>query len=114
MENNELRRIDLMDIIVSGMKDWDGSAESAMDILNVNQPYFEELQSMENASKKADQENERKTWQSLIDQHVQMREAIQMEHKKLVNQMQQLNKKDKVVEHYMTDKRPSIFVDKDM
>lgn len=110
MEQSEIKqRESLIQDILEHMQGWDGTAFHATDILEANQSLFDQVKEIQ----AFDVEEEKQQWMSLLPIHRKMQQAIEEEREKLMSQLAQLSKSEKVMNHYVQDKRPSIFVDKD-
>ena len=110
MEQSEInQREALIQDILEQMEEWDGTAVHATDILNANQSLFDQVKEIQ----VVDVEEEKQQWMSLIPIQRKMQRAIEEEREKLMSQLAQLSKSEKVMNHYIQDKQPSIFVDKD-
>ena len=110
MEQSEIEQREiLIQDILEQMQEWDGTAVHATEILDANQSLFDQVKEIQVFNIK----EEKKQWMSLLPIHRKMQQAIEEEREKLMSQLAQLSKSEKVMNHYIQDKQPSIFVDKD-
>lgn len=108
MENVQAeKRKSLIAELKNQMLSWDGTAGDAVEIFRLNQETFSMLKEFVPSS------NEEEEWSTLIELGHSMQSVIQEEQQRVLFQLEQLNKKDKVAESYLKESRPSIFVDKD-
>ncbi|MCC5895762.1 MAG: hypothetical protein JJU16_09900 [Alkalibacterium sp.] len=104
---------DMLDRLIN----WDQSADTAQYIIDQNQESIEEILGLDKclSSEQLADFTEKNRW--LIEQVIAVQERVITEIKKesavLADQMKQVNRKDKVVSHYM-DKEKSLFVDRDV
>lgn len=104
---------DMLDRLVN----WDQSADSAQLIIDQNQKTIEEIIGLdENLSSEdlaAFTEQQRWLIEQVISNQERLIAAIKKESAVLADQMNQMNRRDKVVSHYM-EKEKSLFVDRDV
>lgn len=106
----------LLKCIEQAYKQWDGSAKQAVQILSDNEQLFQQLKEIdEQLSERTKSDfsaKQQSNWKTLIEEHKKMVETIKEEKVNLFKQMEQVNKKDKIVSNYI-DKKQSLFVDRD-
>lgn len=110
------KKNDLLKSINSQYKQWDGSVEKAVKIINRNETLFQQLKEIDDhlseKTKSFFSDKNQVKWQETIQEHKKMLYKIHYEKNQLLEQMQQVNKKDNVVSNYI-DKKQSLFVDRD-
>lgn len=109
-------RLDLLGEMNILMNNWDGTADSAEDIISENEKNIMKLKKNENTpnnngSLLAD-DTETKLVKSIIHTQKQMVHQIKIQREKLVNQSKQLSQKDKVIKNYVSVALAPMFVDK--
>lgn len=96
---------------------WDRTADSAQAILDHNQTHIQAIETIDRQLSRDEREAFVETHRGLVEDMLAIQRrliaVLQKESKKIEGQMQQMNKKDKVVRHYM-DKETSLFVDRDV
>lgn len=96
---------------------WDQSADSAQLIVDENQKTIEKIigldRNLSSEELAAFTEQHRCLIEQVISVHKRLITAIKKESAVLTDQMNQMNRKDKVVSHYM-EKEKSLFVDRDV
>lgn len=112
-EQKKERLEDMLDRLVN----WDQSADTAHLILDKNQQSIEEIIGLDQCLFSEDLAEFTGKHRWLIEQVIAVQErlitAIKKESAVLADQMNQMNRKDKVVSHYM-EKEKSLFVDRDV
>lgn len=96
---------------------WDQSADTAQEIIDQNQLSIEKIIGLDKDLLSDDLAAFTDKYRSLIEQVISIQEqlivVIEKESAVLTDQMKQMNRKDKVVSHYM-EKEKSLFVDRDV
>lgn len=96
---------------------WDQSADSAQEVLDLNQETIEGIIELDKTLSPDDlsafTENNRHLIEQVISVQDHLITIIKKESHELSIQMKQVNKRDKVVSHYM-DKEESLFVDREV
>lgn len=96
---------------------WDQSVDSAQDVLDQNQASIEDIIELDKNLSSDEMseftENNRQLIEQVISVQEQLITIIKTESHELSKQMKQVNKRDKVVSHYM-DKEESLFVDREV
>ncbi len=104
---------DMLDRLVN----WDQSVDSAQDVLDQNQATIEDIIELDKNLSSDEMseftENNRQLIEQVISVQEQLITIIKTESHELSKQMKQVNKRDKVVSHYM-DKEESLFVDREV
>lgn len=111
---NKDRKIQILESILSTLRDWDGTSESAVGIIASNEPYFTQLKSMEQEESAEDKEALIEIHQKIVVEQKKLMFHIKQERTKLKSQLNQVSKKGKVVKNYMSMKNHSIFVDRNL
>lgn len=118
---NNVELINMMDIsmnkILNNLKSWDGTLEFGLKIVELNEMYFDELKAL-NLLIKDDSitydEKHLKMINEVLHEHKKLTIGLKIEQERLVLLMEQLNKKDDVINSYIAAKRDPIFIDKDI
>jgi len=96
---------------------WDQSVDSSQDVLDQNQASIEDIIELDKNLSSDEMseftENNRQLIEQVISVQEQLITIIKTESHELSKQMKQVNKRDKVVSHYM-DKEESLFVDREV
>lgn len=110
------RKTLILKSIEKAYKKWDGSAQKAVQIISENEELFRQLKEIDELLSESEKndflDKQQSKWKLLIQEHKKMVNKIQEEKNQLLEQMQQVNKKDNVVSNYI-DKQQSLFVDRD-
>lgn len=108
---------EVVDKVLNNLKSWDGDLESGIRIVEEDEIYFEELKTLDllliDESITYDEEYLQKMNEVLYE-HEKLILGLKLEQDKLVVLMEQLNKKDHVINSYISVKKNSIFIDKDI
>ncbi|PRY77495.1 hypothetical protein [Alkalibacterium olivapovliticus] len=103
--------------ILYRLVNWDQSADSAQLIIDQNQELIEDIQKIDKCLSREDLASFTEKHRWLIEQIMTVQERmitiIKRESEILADQMKQVNRKDKVVSHYI-EKEQSLFVDRDV
>ena len=119
LDNKELvlKMKDIVDKVLNNLKSWDGILESGILIVEENETYFDEFKTLSlllnDRSITYDTEVLKKM-DEVIYEHKKLTVALKIEQDQLVVLMQQLNKKDDVINSYISVKKDSVFIDKDI
>lgn len=103
--------------ILYRLVNWDQSADSAQLIIDQNQELIKDIQDIDKCLSREDLASFTENHRWLIEQVMTVQQrlitVIKKESAVLADQMNQMNRKDKVVSHYM-EKEKSLFVDRDV
>lgn len=114
-----MERNDILDAILNDLKNWDGTSESGIEIVEMNEANLNKLKTINlKLSKFAsmniyDQEYESKI-NLIVEEQKRFTEALRSKQNELFHNLQQLGKKQDVVDNYISNKQESIFIDKDL
>lgn len=93
--------------VLSSLNEWDGSSDSAIEIIASNEPYYARLKSVEETD-----ETLLELQKEIVMKQKQLMNHIQEERSKLKKQLEQVSKKGTVVNNYLAVKQSSAFVDR--
>ncbi len=109
----------VLDNILSNLKNWDGEIITGIDLIESNQEYLDELRDLNEklneseATSTYDEEYEYKL-SLIIEEQRKLTQSLKEKQDGLKDNMEQIKKKDKVINSYMnTDKEP-IFINKEL
>ena len=109
----------VLDNILSNLKNWDGEIITGIDLIESNQEYLDELRDLNEKLNKSeatstyDEEYEYKL-NLIIEEQRKLTQSLKEKQDGLKDNMEQIKKKDKVINSYMsTDKEP-IFINKEL
>lgn len=109
----------MIDNILENMKNWNGDIESGTKLVDNNRVKIGEIKKLNeqidlmNISNSYDGQYKEKLNALFIEQK-NLFKTLEIRQKELMNEKQQLNKKDRVVENYISKKSKPIFIDKDI
>ena len=107
----------LVDNILSNFESWDGQIETGTDIIRANQEEIDKIETLNLQLSRFPEAQDQKYISKLnimISEQRKLHEAIQNKQKVLLQNMQQLSKKDQVIKSYISVNKKSIFIDKDV
>lgn len=109
----------IIDKILDNIRYWDKNIESGLELVENNGKEIdkikginEEIESL-NMSNPYDEEYKEKL-NSLYIEQKKLFKVLESKQRDLMDEKQQLNKKDQVVKNYISKKSKSIFIDKDI
>lgn len=106
-----------MNKVLNNLKSWDGTVESGIKIVENNEIYFDEFKTLNLLLKDQtityDEEYLEKV-NAVLYEHKKLTSGLKIEQDRLVVSMQQLSKKDSVINSYISVKNDPIFIDKDI
>lgn len=109
-------RVDLLKQMAALMATWDGTLESAGQLISENKKNMLQLKKLETQSAEnllvAYNETEETIIKGIIQQQEKMVYQIKIERESLLNRMKQINQKDKVISNYVSANRAPMFIDK--
>lgn len=108
---------EIVDKVLNNLKSWDSTLESGIKIVQDNEIYFDELKTLDlllkDQSITYDEEYLQKMNQ-IVSEHKKLIIGLKIEQDQLIILMQQLNKKDSVINSYISVKKDPVFIDKDI
>lgn len=108
---------EVVDKVLNNLKSWDSGLESGINIVEDNEIHFDELKTLNLLLKEGSitygEEYLKKINQALYE-HKKLISGLKIEQKRLVVSMQQLNKRDSVMNSYISVKKNPVFIDKDI
>lgn len=113
-----IQKMDIsMNEVLNNLKSWDGTLEFGVKIVEFNEMHFDELKALnlliKHDSITYDEEHLQKINEVLYE-HKKLTIGLKIEQERLVSLMEQLNKKDAVINSYISVKKDPIFIDKDI
>ena len=103
--------------ILNNLKTWDGELDSGLEIIKINQEEIDKIDTLNlQLSRFPDAQNEEyiEKIKEIIDEQKKFQILIKEKQNSLLETMQQLNKKDKVIKNYISKKKYPLFIDKDV
>lgn len=110
-------RSNIVDNILRRFGSWDGNLETGLEIIQVNQEDMDKLDTLSlQLSRLPSSQNEDyiEKLKSIIIEQKRLVQMMKDEKENLLQNMQQLNKKDQVIKSYIAASRKPIFIDKDV
>ena len=112
-------RIALVDKLVEKLRSWDGVMESGVAIIETNQVGFEQLKLIEeklsNFTIHITEEDKYRTRLNILASELnKLSLGLKRGQGELLQGMEELNKKNKVMNSYISVKQGTVFVDKDV
>ncbi|MPW24787.1 hypothetical protein GC105_03150 [Alkalibaculum sp. M08DMB] len=111
-------RTGVLNNILHNIRAWDGTPESGVSIIEQNQLEIERIEKINNtiqsfSDKNNDDVSYVKQLELIISEQKQFTVSMKTEQNIILSNIRQLNKKNEVVNNYITTNRESVFVDKD-
>ena len=106
-----------VDNILNNLKSWDGELDSGLEIIGLNQEEIDKIDTLNlQLSRFPHAQNEEyiETIKEIIKEQKKFQDTIKKQKEFLIESMQQLNKKDKVIKNYIHTSKNSLFIDKDV
>jgi len=107
----------IMDIILDNLNSWDGEMESGIKIIEDNQVEIDKLETLNLQLSRfptAHKEEYINKINLVIAEQRKMNKVIKNIQKSLLENMQQMSKKDQVIKSYININKGSVFIDKDI
>ena len=109
----------ILDDVLNNMRAWDSNIESGISLIESNQVSLDNLKTLNPELYKFDavsiHDDEYNHKLSLITKELEkLTNALRCEQLNLVEGKQQLNKKNQVINSYISVKKESVFIDKDV
>lgn len=103
----------ILNEMLSGLDNYDGSVESAISIVEYNQLRIDKLKEiLSKEDIRLDLDHYHKM-ESIFNKQNQLFKTLEDEKTDILNKMKQIHKKNNVVNNYMDRRMQTIFVDKD-
>jgi hypothetical protein len=112
-------RNEILDEIISNLKSWDNEIESGIELIESNQISLSNLTDVNQRLFKlindgiCDEEYNSKL-NLLMSELKRLTEGLKGKKKELIKAKEQLGKRDQVIQNYISLKRESVFIDKDV
>lgn len=109
----------VLDNILSNLKNWDGEIITGIDLIESNQEYLDELRDLNEklneseATSTYDEEYEYKL-SLIIEEQRKLTQSLKEKQDGLKDNMEQIKKKDKVINSYMNTEKEPIFINKEL
>lgn len=106
-----------VDNILNNLKSWDGELDSGLEIISLNQEEINKIDTLNlQLSRFPDAQKEEyiEKIKEIIEEQKKLQASIKDQQKSLIESMQQLNKKDKVIKNYISTSKKPLFIDKDV
>lgn len=110
---------DLLDSMLQGLREWDGTIEAGIQLIEKNQ---ERLDSIKEINRKifsvdedaVDMDSYSEKLKLITDQLDRFTTSMRRARKEIIEEKKLLKKKDEVVGNYIAKKNKSVFIDKDV
>lgn len=102
-----------IDAIIGEFQNYDGSVESGIEIIQVNQDHINKLRVLFAKGQVDLDSNYNQKMEYILEKQGQIYKALEVEKEDILKNMKQIHKKNSVVNNYMPQNKDSIFVDKD-
>jgi DNA repair ATPase RecN len=113
------RKNQILDSILSGIREWDGTIEAGIDLIESNQDKLDsikeinrQLYSIEENLVEMDNYNEKLNL--IVKELGQLTTSMKMARKSVIQEMKVIERKNDVLDNYVPKKSKSIFIDKDV
>ena len=107
----------IVEVVLNNLKTWDGIAESGIRIIEENEKHLDKFKTLDLLLKDIPIQYDEKyseKMDEIIKSHKSLMDALILEQNQLVDLMQQVGKRDKVLHNYISIKKEPIFIDKDI
>lgn len=104
----------ILDDILHEFEKYDGNAESGIEIIESNQSLIDKLKELFTNEDLILTVEQLKKMELVMAKQKILMDILGAEKEDLLNKIDQINQKHKVVNSYMTTNKSSIFIDKDM
>lgn len=109
----------VLDIVIDNFNTWDKSIESSIEILESNEKNLEKIKDINDSLTRLStsdifDEVYRGKIEVILTRQEGLIDFLMEEKGKVSNSIRQLNKKDQVVNNYISQNKESIFIDKDL
>ncbi|MBC8590308.1 hypothetical protein [Wansuia hejianensis] len=113
------QRDTVLDIVIDNFNTWDKSIESSIEILESNEKNLEKIKDINDSLTRLStsdifDEVYRGKIEVILTRQEGLIDFLMEEKGKVSNSIRQLNKKDQVVNNYISQNKESIFIDKDL
>lgn len=113
------QRDTVLDIVIDNFNTWDRSIESSIEILESNEKNLEKIKDINDSLTRLStsdifDEVYRGKIEVILTRQEGLIDCLMEEKGKVSNSIRQLNKKDQVVNNYISQNKESIFIDKDL
>ena len=108
---------EVVDKVLSNLKSWDSTLESGIKIVEANEMNFDELKTLNLLLKDPAityDEDYLQKLNEVLYEHQKLILGLKVEQERLVVLMEQLNKKEHVINSYISVKKDPVFIDKDI
>ena len=112
MSNQQENRSAILKQLFHQLQTWDGTAESANEIISQNKSLLFKLKEVDAALKTSYSDIEQKQVIEIITVQKNLLTIINQDRTAILDKMKQMNQKNKVVDNYYSSFQQSIFVDK--
>lgn len=110
-------RDELIDRILNNFSSWDGSRETGIEVLSTNEELIEEIKIINDKLSIFNVDNNDEYIDRLnlvISKQAEIIEVLKKEKNLLLESLNQLGKRNKIVDSYISNKKQPIFIDKDV
>lgn len=110
---------EVLDKILNNLKSWDGEVLSGINLIESNQEHLDELKdlneklSIAGITSTYNEEYEYKL-NLIMDEQRKLTQSLKVKQDDLKDNIQQLNKRDKVIDNYIKNKKEPIFINKEL
>lgn len=110
---------EVLDKILNNLKSWDGEVLSGINLIESNQEHLDELKdlneklSIAGITSTYNEEYEYKL-NLIMDEQRKLTQSLKVKQDDLKDNIQQLNKRDKVINNYIKNKKEPIFINKEL
>jgi len=111
------KRDKVIDTVLENFNSWDGTMESGIILLEKNQDELNKIETLNLQLSRfpiANSEDYVSRIQIIISEQKKITEAIKEEQQTLLDKMNQMSKKNQVINSYISVKRDPVFIDKDV
>ena len=106
-----------VDNILNNLTTWDGELDSGLEIIKINQDEIDKIDTLNlQLSRFPDAQNEEyiEKIKEIMDHQKKLQVSIKEMRQSLLENMQQLSKKNKVIKNYISKNKNPLFIDKDV
>lgn len=107
----------IVDKVLDNLKSWDGTIESGISIIEANEIDLDELRTISLQLTDPSityEEKYLKKFNEILLEHNKLTSSLKMEQDQLRVLMQQINKKDQIINNYISINKQPMFIDKDI
>ena len=111
------KRDKVIDTVLDNFNSWDGTMEAGIILLEKNQDELDKIETLNLQLSRfpiANNEEYVSRIQNIIAEQTKLTKAIKEEQQTLLDLMNQMSKKNQVINSYISVKRDPVFIDKDV